>query len=76
MLSHKVFSSLDFVDAHHLLFTFHQSRLLQREPNPGRTEDDQVIRAVILDIPDGTVQESTEWRMHDRARLFMATGRG
>jgi hypothetical protein len=76
MLSHKVFSSLDFVDAHHLLFTFHQSRLLQREPNAGRTEDDQMIRAVILDIPDGTVQESTEWRMHDRARYLWALGGG
>ena len=41
MLSHKVFSSLDFVDAHHLLFTFHQSRLLQTRaesrPDGGRS---------------------------------------
>jgi hypothetical protein len=76
LLSHKVFSSLDFVDAHHLLFTFHQSRLLQREPNPGRSEDDQMIRAVILDVPDGTVRESADWRMHDRARYLWALGGG
>ena len=35
-----------------------------------------MIRAVILDVPDGTVRESAEWRMHDRARYLWALGGG
>jgi hypothetical protein len=53
MLSGRAFSSLDFIDAHHLLFTFHQPRLMRREPNPDRFEDDQMIQAVVLDLPGG-----------------------
>lgn len=76
LLSGRAFSSLDFVDAHHLLFTFHQPRLMRREPNPGRFDDDQIIKAVILSLPGGTVQASAEWRMHDRWRYLWALGGG
>jgi hypothetical protein len=76
MLSGRAFSSLDFIDAHHLLFTFHQPRLMKREPNPDRFDDDQVIQAVILSLPGGTVQGSSEWRMHDRWRYLWALGGG
>ncbi len=76
MLSGKAFGSLDFIDAHHLLFTFHQPRLMRREPNPDRLDDDQIIRAVILSLPGGTVQASAEWRMHDRWRYLWALGGG
>src|ERR1700689_2038070 len=60
MLSGKAFPSLDFIDAHHLLFTFHQSRLMRREQNPGRSDDDQIIQAVILGLPGGDVLASSE----------------
>jgi hypothetical protein len=76
MLSGRAFSSLDFIDAHHLLFTFHQPRLMRREPNPDRFEDDQIIKAVVLTLPGGTVQSSAEWRMHDRWRYLWALGGG
>lgn len=76
MLSGRAFSSLDFIDAHHLLFTFHQPRLMRREPNPDRFEDDQIIQAVVLNLPGGTVQASSEWRMHDRWRYVWALGGG
>src|SRR5271167_1507718 len=46
MLSGKTFSSLDFIDAQHLLFTFHQPRLMRREGKPGRSDTDQIIKAV------------------------------
>ena len=71
----RAFSSLDFIDAHHLLFTFHQPRLMRREQNPDRFDDDQVIQAVVLGLPGGTVLASSEWRMHDRSEVFVATGR-
>jgi hypothetical protein len=76
MLSGRAFSSLDFIDAHHLLFTFHQPRLMRREPNPDRFEDDQIIQAVVLSLPGGTVQASSEWRMHDRWRYLWPLGGG
>ena len=76
MLSGKAFSSLDFIDAHHLLFTFHQPRLMRREENPGRFDNDQIIQAVTLALPDGTVQASAEWRMHDRSRYLWPLGGG
>jgi hypothetical protein len=76
MLSGRAFSSLDFIDAHHLLFTFHQPRLMRRESNPDRLDDDQIIQAVILSLPGGTVQASSEWRMHDRWRYLWPLGGG
>jgi hypothetical protein len=76
MLSGKAFASLDFIDAHHLLFTFHQPRLMRREENPGRFDNDQVIQALTLDLPGGTVQASAEWRMHDRSRYLWPMGGG
>jgi hypothetical protein len=76
MLSGKAFSSLDFIDAHHLLFTFHQPRLMRRDENPGRSDNDQVIQAVTLALPGGTVLASAEWRMHDRSRYLWALGGG
>jgi hypothetical protein len=70
MLSGRAFSTLDFIDGHRLLFTFHQPRLMRREEHPGRLDNDQMIRAVVLSFPNGQVQESTEWRMHDRSRYL------
>jgi hypothetical protein len=76
MLSGKAFSSLDFIDAQHLLFTFHQPRLMRREGKPGRSDTDQIIQAVTLALPDGKVLESAEWRMHDRSRYLWSLGEG
>jgi hypothetical protein len=76
MLSGRVFSSLDFVDADHLLFTFHQPRLLRREGNPGESDDGQMIHAVVLDLSDGAVSASAEWRMRDRSRYLWPVGKG
>jgi hypothetical protein len=76
MLSGRAFSSLDFIDAHHLLFTFHLPRLMRRESNPDRLEDDQIIQAVILSLPGGAVLASSEWRMHDRWRYLWPLGGG
>src|SRR5580692_12451570 len=76
MLSGKAFSSLDFIDAQHLLFTFHQPRLMRREGRPGRSDTDQIIKAVTLALPDGKVVESAEWRMRDRSRYLWTLGEG
>jgi hypothetical protein len=76
MLSGRAFSSLDFIDAHHLLFTFHQPRLMRREDPPDSSENGQIIQAMILGLPDGNVVASSEWRMHDRSRYLWPLGDG
>lgn len=67
-------TTVDFLDGTHLLFTFRDHRLLSREPGQRDNDDDQVIHAVVLDLPDGTVSADTRWRMHDQMRyLWMLT---
>ncbi len=76
LLSRRVFSSLDFIDKHHLLFTFREPRLLQREVNQGQSENGQMIRAMVISLPGGEVVASTEWRMQDRSRYLWPIGGG
>ena len=76
MLSGRAFTSLDFIDDKHLLFTFHQPRLMQREAHPDRNDHDQVIKAVVLTLPSGEIQSTAEWRMHDRSRYLWPLGDG
>ena len=73
----RVFTTLDFIDAQHLLFTFHEPRLLQREAtSTGKLESDQIIRALVISLPGGEVTASEEWRMHDRSRYLWPIGAG
>jgi hypothetical protein len=61
-------SSLDFIDATHLLLTFREPRLLSRGHS---TEGlDQVIHADVLELPTGKVVAEDQWLMHDRGRYL------
>lgn len=60
-------ASVGFFDDDHLLFTFRVGGLLKRSPEDRANDDDQEIRAVVLDLKTGKVTKQTEWRMHDRA---------
>lgn len=60
-------ATLGFFDDDHLLFTFHVGGLLRRLPSDRLDDDDQQIRAVVLDLRTGKVTNQTEWRMHDRS---------
>lgn len=64
--------SLDFIDNDHLLFTFRAPGLLKRLPECTPDDEDQVIRAMVLHLPDGAIERSSDWRMHDRARYLWA----
>src|ERR1700760_3267478 len=55
--------SLDFIDKDHLLFTFRLPGLMKRLPDEPPNDDDQTIRAVVLDLPAGNVSAKTDWRM-------------
>ncbi len=65
-------SSLNFLDSTHVLLTFRESRLLERDQHePGHeTGSDQSIRALVLELPGGNVTASADWRMHDRGRYL------
>jgi len=70
-LTYKLSSSaMGFFDNEHLLFTFRVGGLLQREPNDPAEDDDQQIRALLLDLKTGEVVRKTEWRMHDRSQYL------
>jgi len=62
--------SLDFVDADHLLFTFQKKELLRHSPDEQPDDDDQLIHAVVLHLPEGKVSASADWRMPDRRRYL------
>ncbi|MGH9562897.1 MAG: hypothetical protein ACRD3S_15705, partial [Terracidiphilus sp.] len=57
--------SLDFLDEDHLLFTFRVPGLLHRDPKTGGDSDEREIRAVVLALPQGTVQAEDLWTVHD-----------
>jgi len=60
-------AALGFIDDDHLLFTFRVGGLLRRLPSDQVDDDDQEIRAVVLDLRTGKVVKQTEWREHDRS---------
>ena len=61
--------SLDFIDEDHLLFTFHAPGLIRREGNPAAGNERQ-IRALMLELPAGTVTAEALWTFHDRGRYL------
>ncbi|MGD0368147.1 MAG: hypothetical protein ABSA94_11885 [Acidobacteriaceae bacterium] len=59
-------AALGFFDDDHLMFTFRVGGLLNRVPNDPADDDDQQIRAMVLDLSTGKAVHQAEWRMHDR----------
>jgi hypothetical protein len=63
-------TTLDFIDDDHLLFTFRDAALMHRIPDDPPDDEDQTIRAEVLDIATGKEVEESQWRMHDRQRYL------
>ncbi len=68
--SRNTLASLDFLDENHLLFTFRVPGLLHRDTVNGQDSDERQIRAVLLKLPNGTVEAETLWTVHDRVRYL------
>ena len=68
ILARYTSSSLDFLDATHLLLTFRQPRLLLRQE--GSDGLDQVIHADVLELPSGKIVAEEQWLLHDRGRYL------
>lgn len=76
LLTQFTFSTLDFIDDQHLLFTFRRFELLRREVDAPASDDDQMIRAEVLSLPNGKVGTTADWRMHDRSRYLWPLSNG
>src|SRR5215469_1680417 len=68
--------SLDFLDEDHLLFTFRVPGLMHRGPNRQESEGERKIRALVLKLPDGSVDAEAVWSLHDRTRYVYGLGHG
>jgi hypothetical protein len=62
--------SLDFLDEDRLLFTFRVPGLIHRDPKGGEEGDERQIRALVLKLPQGTVEAEALWTVHDRVRYL------
>lgn len=62
--------SLDFLDEDRLLFTFRVPGLMRRETANAEAGDARQIRAVVLTLPNGTVQAQAQWTVYGRARYL------
>ena len=70
--------SLDFLDDNRLIFTFRVPGLVHRQAggrDAGEGEERQ-IRAVVLKLPEGTVEAEALWTVHDRTRYIWALNGG
>jgi hypothetical protein len=66
----NTFVSLDFLDEDRLLFTFRVPGLIHRDLKTGEESSERQIRAVVLKLPQGTVEAEALWTVHDRIRYM------
>ena len=69
-------STVDLIDDEHVLVTFNARKLIPRLPEDSEGDQDRLIKAVVLHLPDGKVVHETEWRTHDRGQYLWPMGRG
>lgn len=69
-------SSLQYVDAHHLLFTYNARTLIKRMPEDSPDDSPQNVDALLLEVPSGKVVARAQWRLHDHAQYLWPVGDG
>jgi hypothetical protein len=68
----NTFVSLDFLDEDRVLFTFRVPGLIHRDLKTGQESSERQIRAVVLKLPQGTIEAEALWTVHDRVRYLWA----
>ncbi len=69
-------NTVDFIDDQHLLVTFNARKLIPRLPDDEVGDQDRIVRALVLHLPDGKLVFETEWRTHDRTQYLWPMGNG
>lgn len=69
-------SSLHYVDARHLLFTYNKRSLIKRLPGDSPDVNPQNVAAVLLELPSGKIVARAEWRLPDHAQYLWSIGEG
>ena len=68
--------TLHYVDDKHLLLTFVAHRLIPRLPDEPEDDQDRVVDAVLLELPNGRLLARTSWHLHDHAQYLWNLGHG
>jgi hypothetical protein len=76
LLAGSTMMTLDFVDDQHLLLTYSAKRLLKRLPECPASDQDRVIDAILIELPDGKPIAHASWRVHDRGQYLWNLGHG
>ncbi|WP_260706425.1 hypothetical protein [Edaphobacter flagellatus] len=76
LLAGSSMMTLDYVDDKHLLVTYTAKRLLKRIPDCPPSDQDRVIDAVLVELPEGKPLARTTWRLHDRGQYLWNLGHG
>jgi hypothetical protein len=69
-------ASLDFFDEDHLLLTFRVPGLIHRDRTGADPSEERKIRAMVLQLPQGTILADAVWTLHDRKRYLWMLGNG
>ena len=72
-------ASLDFLDEDQLLFSFRVPGLIRRDRSDvaaGNSGDERQVRAIVLQLPEGTVKAEAVWTLHDRRRYIWTLDKG
>ncbi len=70
--------SLNFFTLDRLLFTFNTRGLLERgvEHCDALYDDDQLVHAALISLPDGKALDETKWQLHDHDRYIWPVHNG
>jgi len=68
--------SLNYVDAHSLLFTFNTTGLVTRDTQCSVQDSERLVRAMVLDVPSGKVLRQTVWKLYDFSNFLWELGNG
>ncbi len=69
-------STVDLIDDQHALVTFNARKLIPRLAESEDGDQDRLVKALVLHLPDGKVVHETEWRTHDRNQYLWPMGDG
>ena len=68
--------TLDYIDDEYVLLTFNSKKLIPRLAEDRQDDQDRLVRALVLHLPDGKVVHESEWRTHDRNQYLWPLGKG